>query len=245
MFEAHVLGAGDGFSARQWPASLVLEHRGELLAVDCPGRYRAALRSAAERSGRALRLEAIDHVVLTHLHADHAGGLEEVGFFKHFVQGRTLHVHASPEVCKRFWERLRPSMGTLLRDGELTRCACTDFFTLHPLPWGSPAAIGAFAVTTRRTVHHVPTSALLVRAGGRSLGISSDTAFDPGLLEFLAPSDCILHEAGEGTGHTDPTHLAALPPSVRARMRLFHVPDHLDLRLTGITALGAGEVLRV
>src|SRR5688572_10582686 len=49
----------------------------------------------------------------------------------------------------------------------------------YPLSWTSSIEIGPFKIRARRTIHHVPTSALLVEAAGRKLGWSSDTAFDP------------------------------------------------------------------
>ena len=46
------------------------------------------------------------------------------------------------------------------------------------------------------------TRVLLIEAGGRTFGYSCDTAFDPGLIEFLAPADLILHETNLGPAHT-------------------------------------------
>jgi len=245
MFEVHVLGVGDAFSELLLPASLVLEHDGERLGVDCPDRYRAVLRAACARSGRDLCVENIDRMVITHLHGDHAGGLEGVGFYKHFVESQRLEVFASAEVCDRFWERLRVSMGTVWDGRQHRPTTCEDFFTLHRLAWQEPNDIGPFRLTLRRTVHHLPTSALLVRAGDRTFGYSADTAFDAGLIEFLGEADLIFHEVGEGAAHSAAADLAALPAALRERMRLIHYPDGFDTDTVGITALETGEVLRV
>lgn len=86
--------------------------------------------------------------------------------------------------------------------------------------------------------------ALLVEAAGRTLGYSSDTAFDPELIAFLDPADLIIHETNFGPAHTPYAALAALPAEIRGRMRLIHYPDGFDVAASAITALREGEVLQ-
>jgi ribonuclease BN (tRNA processing enzyme) len=83
----------------------------------------------------------------------------------------------------------------------------------------------------------------LIEAAGRTLGYSSDTAFDPKLISFLEPADLIVHETNLGPAHTPYAALAALPAELRARMRLIHYSDGFDAAASNITALREGEVL--
>ena len=83
-----------------------------------------------------------------------------------------------------------------------------------------------------------------MEAGGRTLGYSADTAFDPGLIDFLSAADLIIHETNLGPAHTPYEQLAALPADLRARMRLIHYPDGFDTSGSAIAALSEGEVLR-
>jgi len=119
-----------------------------------------------------------------------------------------------------------------------------SYFEHVPLSWSEETRTGPFTIRSRRTRHHVPTSALLIEARGRTLGYSSDTAFDPDLITFLAPADLIIHETNLGPAHTPYAALAALPPELRARMRLIHYPDGFDTAASNIIALREGEVLR-
>ena len=119
-----------------------------------------------------------------------------------------------------------------------------DYFEHVPLAWTGDTSIGPFRIRARRTIHHVPTSALLIEAGGRTLGYSSDTAFDPELIAFLAPADLIIHETNLGPAHTPYSALAALPAELRARMRLIHYQDRFDTAASTIAALREGEILR-
>jgi ribonuclease BN (tRNA processing enzyme) len=82
-----------------------------------------------------------------------------------------------------------------------------------------------------------------VEAGGRTLGYSADTAFDPELIAFLEPADLIIHETNFGPAHTPYSALAALPAELRAKMRLIHYADGFDTEASNIVALREGEVL--
>jgi ribonuclease BN (tRNA processing enzyme) len=242
-FEVVVLGVGDSFSERHHSSAVLLSCGGVSLAVDCPDMYRSVLRAAGERCDRLLAVP--DHVLITHVHGDHMNGLEGAAFFKHFAEGKRISLLCSPEVRAVIWEqRLQACMGTLWDGQQMRRLGFDDYFEHVPLPWTEETRLGPFRIRTRRTRHHVPTSALLVEAGGRTLGYSSDTAFDPELIAFLEPADLIIHETNLGPAHTAYSDLAALPAELRARMRLIHYPDFFDTGGSVITPLQEGEVLR-
>jgi len=244
-FEIVVLGVGDTFSEKHHPTSVLLISGGFCLGIDCPDMYRSVLRDASRRSGRPLPFSDVDHVLITHVHGDHMNGLEGVAFYKFFVEHKRLKLVTSPEVRSNIWdERLKASMATLWDGSEFRILGFDSYFEHVPLSWSEPVQVGPFKVTARRTIHHVPTSALLVEAGGRTLGWSSDTAFDPTLIEFLSPADLIIHETNFGPAHTPYASLAALPAELRARMRLIHYSDGFDLGASNIVPLREGEILR-
>lgn len=85
----------------------------------------------------------------------------------------------------------------------------------------------------------------MIDAAGRTLGYSSDTAFDPELITFLEPADLIIHETNLGPAHTPYASLAALPAELRSRMRLIHYMDSFDTEAGVIQSLREGAVLRV
>jgi len=243
-FEVIVLGVGDTFSEKHHCTALLLVCDGFHLAIDCPDMYRAVLRAASAGAGRPLPLAEIDHVLITHVHGDHMNGLEGVAFYKHFAEGKPVQLVTSPEVRAALWDqRLQASMSTLWNGTQLQQMTFESYFQHLPLPWTSQITVGPFRITARRTIHHVPTSALLVEAAGRTLGYSADTAFDPDLIAFLSPADLIIHETNLGPAHTPYPSLAALPADLRARMRLIHYPDMFDTASSCIRALREGEVL--
>ncbi|HVO19563.1 MAG TPA: MBL fold metallo-hydrolase [Anaeromyxobacter sp.] len=224
------LGVGDAFSAIHYSSGLAVEADGRWLLVDCPHPIRKVLREASGQSGVALDVGSFEAVVITHLHADHCAGLEDLAYFSRFSLGRRPRLVAHPAVLSRVWEgRLAAGMESLSDPvGWTSRpMRLEDYFEVTPLDDGRRVEVGAFAIACRPTRHHVFTTALRIRAGGRELGISSDTDHDPALVEWLSRADLFLHETGAGI-HTPYAALAALPAEVRARMRLIHYPDGFE-----------------
>jgi hypothetical protein len=173
-------------------------------------------------------------------------GLEGLAFFKHFVEGKRLRLHTPPEVRAMLWEgRLASPMGQLWDGAAFRAMRFEDYFDHAPLPFDETRAVGPFTIRARRTVHHVPTCAILVEHGGRTLGYSADTAFDPSLIAWLEAADLIIHETNFGPAHTPYHALAALPEPLRRKMRLVHYPDSFDLAASTIAPLREGEVVTV
>ena len=159
------LGVGDAFSELRYSSSLAVEHDGAVLLVDCPHPILKMLREAREATDLPLTVDRVVGVVLTHLHADHSSGLETLAYFVHFVLRRKLPVLAHADVLARLWdghlaagmEQLLPAVGA-----EVVRFGVDDFFTLAPLREDAPAQLGPFSVEARRTIHHIPTTALRI-----------------------------------------------------------------------------------
>jgi ribonuclease BN (tRNA processing enzyme) len=242
------LGVGDAFSALYYSTCLALEADGHWLLVDCPHPIRKILRESGLAAGISLDVEQIGALALTHLHADHSSGVEGLAFFARFLLGRRLPLLAHPEVLAHLWDNhlsggmaaatLEPGTAPVYRRLE-------DFFEVRPLGEEQPVEVGPFSVLCRPTPHSIPTTALRIRAGGRCLGYSADTTFDPALIDWLAAADLIVHETNPGLMHTPYEDLARLPAAVRARMRLIHYPDTFDLAASAIEPLRQGQALLV
>jgi glyoxylase-like metal-dependent hydrolase (beta-lactamase superfamily II) len=242
------LGVGDAFSELRYSSCLaVVENDGAFLLIDCPHPILKILREAREATGLPLTADRLAGVALTHLHADHASGLEGLAYYLHYALGRRLRLAVHPTVRARLWdghlaagmEQLLPRVGA-----DFERHAFEDFFDVVPLDEGAAVDVAGFRVECRHTIHHIPTTALRIAAGGATLGHSADTAFDEGLIAWLAAADLFVHETNHGV-HTPYARLAALPAATRAKMRLTHYPDDFDLAASVIEPLHERRVYTV
>lgn len=241
------LGCGDAFSELWYSACLALESGGERLLIDCPHPIRKILREAGASSGVPLDIEGFSGLVLTHLHADHASGLEGWGFYHYFALKRPAVLLTHPDVAARLWDHhLADTMSRISNapSPPAKTMGLADYFDILPLSEAEPVRIGPFAVACRRTVHPIPTFALRVEAGGRRLGYSCDTAFDPGLIAWLGDADLIVHETNLGS-HTPYERLAGLPEDLRRKMRLIHFTDDFDREGSVIEPLVQGRAYEV
>lgn len=241
------LGVGDAFTARYYSSSVAVEHEGQWLLIDCPHPIRKMMREASEKAGVRLDVGDITALALTHLHADHSSGVEGFGYFCHFAVGHEARLLVHPEVEADLWHRhLHAGMHQLLpkADGTPVPKELHDFFEVTQLDETRAVRIGPFEIECRKTIHHIPTTALRIRAGGKTLGYSADTAFDPSLIQWLSASDLFIHETNFGV-HTPYEKLAALPESTRKKMRLIHYPDEFDVGASVIPALRQGELLHL
>ena len=236
-----VFGVGDAFTAKFWTTCVAVEAQGARLLIDCPHPIRRVLGDGGFDVGD------VDAVVLTHLHADHSSGLEGFGFFSHFVLGRRTRLVAHPEVVGELWGgHLQGGMRQLIDATHHAPHAheLADFFDVTPLSETTATQVGPFSIECRRTIHHIPTFALRIRAGGACLGWSSDTAFDPSLIAWLSEADRFVHETNLGA-HTPYEQLAALPAELRDRMWLTHYPDDFDIDGSTVACLRQGQVYRI
>jgi ribonuclease BN (tRNA processing enzyme) len=245
------LGVGEAFSALHYTTSLAVGTDDAWLLIDCPHPIRKMMREASDAAGIPIDVDRIAATVITHLHADHSSGMEDFGYYSYFVLKRRAPLLIHPAASARLWEgHLAAGMEQIMLrdDGGPTPMHLGDYFDVIPLDEAQPVQFGPFSIECRRTIHAVPTTALRIRAGGRTLAFSADTAFDPTLIDWLAPADLIVHEVTflEHTGmHTPYGKLAQLPEDLRARMRLIHYPDAFDIASSVIEPLRQGRVYPV
>jgi ribonuclease BN (tRNA processing enzyme) len=247
------MGIGEAFTAKHYTTCLTLGVDDQWLLIECPHPVRKMLREGSATAGLTppLDLDRFHAAVITHLHADHACGLEDYGYYMWFKVGRLAKLLMHPHTSARLWDGLLAAGMELFQSkpGEpAVRKKLADFFDLMDLDSSRPVECGPFSIECRRTIHSIPTYALRITAGGRVFGFSADSAYDPGLIDWLSPADLIVHEAtnlDHSEMHTPYLNLASLPANLRSRMRITHLPDDFDADSSVIEPLRQGRLYQV
>lgn len=243
-FEVIPLGNGNFNTSTRFATSLLLLAGGHPILIDCPDPFFRICAEAAEKSGRTIDPGLIDDIVITHLHGDHANGLESLGFWRRFSHERQVRprIYTSHAAHEKLWQKLEPAMGraTLPGESEEQVHQLEDYYDVSSCGFGERFSVAGVEFVTRLTLHSIPCFGFRATFGGRCFGYSCDTAFEQAHIDFLAESDLIFHETGEGF-HTPLESLEALPEEIRRKMHL----THLDDGFTGSDRIATVEVGRV
>ncbi len=219
---AHTVGA-DNFQSNM----MLIADGGRRLLIDCGSDVRWSL------AKQGLSHRDITDIYISHLHADHIGGLEYVGFQTKFdprCERPRLYVEAS--LAAPLWNRsLRGGMGVI--SGAETEL--DTFFDVHiinanqPFQWEGASLDPVPAVHVSSPSATVHSYGLFLERDGHRTFLTTDTQFTPSrLATCYATADLIFHDCETGparTGvHPHYDDLAQLPTAIRAKTWLYGYP---------------------
>ena len=245
------IGTGSAFTKKLYQNNLLVVKGSDHVLIDCGTRTPEAL------SRLGLSVLKIRNYLITHSHADHIGGLEEVMLMNRYV-GKSKPTMIAPATYRRYlWDKSLKG-GAAYNEKIDGRWLCFDDFwnVLDPVPVPdadrelSEVQLGSIKLALFRTMH-IPDSAPSWRSSAPSYGVviddsilfTGDTRFDPGLLAFLEERyelKCIFHDCQffDGGVHTSINELATLPAKMKARMWLMHYGDAVETQAENIHNLG-------
>lgn len=153
---------------------------------------------------RYVRLDELDAIWISHLHADHSADLLTAFYGALFADVRLaapIPLYGPHGIADRLAHFLT---------NTAARSPIESAFDVHELHDGHRARVGALTLTSRSVAHGIPAFALRVDDGDRSLVYSGDTAPCAGLTALAEGCDVLLCEAdsaqrpaeGEPVHHT-------------------------------------------
>lgn len=226
------LGVGSAFAKTLDNTNfLIRPGEGEPFLLDCGHTATRAL----TRLG--VSLDEIDSLLLSHLHADHIGGLEEMGFSGIFMRGRKVRlVHPEP-LAEYLWANcLSGGMGQRLKnsEGHFFDADIATYFDVSMIGRDESVRFGSIEVTPFRTPHIPgrPSWGFFMvdgATGGRVMFTCDSQLSMNNLEKFGARADAIFHDCqldGDGEGiHTGLAELVDLPDAYRSKIILVHYGD--------------------
>ena len=148
-------------------------------------------------------LSRLDAVLLTHAHADHVFGLDDLRRFN-ATMDTALDLHAEPEVI----EQLRKMFGYIFEPHNNVNASFIAQLIAHPQSPGNPFDLHGATWTPLRLMHgRLPILGYRVDHGGRSIAYCTDVSIiPPETYPLLEDLDVLVLDALRPRHH--PTHLS-------------------------------------
>jgi ribonuclease BN (tRNA processing enzyme) len=173
-----------------------------------------------------VNLDEIDAIFITHLHGDHCGGVEFLGFKTLFYQNSKKKLISTKEILKKGWKNMWS--GTMqftnkgikqLNDYFYVEHLKKDYFIFDDIK---------FILKSNKHIYtknyQLPSYGLIFKNKKR-VYISGDTIFQEDFLNSLTEYDYIFHEVvfkKRSDVHTTFKHLKTLKKDIRKKIWLYH-----------------------
>ena len=180
--ELRVLGTGRPYnSERHKGNTCFILDCGRRLLIDTPSEW-----STYDSAGIAPA--TIDGVVLTHLHWDHAGGLDAFLMYKKFnpsEKGKPT-LYTTKEIYDGLLDITKHTIcRTVDSQFKPRHIGLHEYVDFKELKSGHPFEEGGLKIEARSNLHSVPAIGLKISDGNRTFAYSGDTNYDPELIARL------------------------------------------------------------
>ena len=222
------LGTGAAFTpiTENFQSNMIIKSdNGKHLLIDCGSDARHSLAAVG------LTHRDIDSVYISHLHADHAGGLEWLAFTNRFDKPpRKPQLYIHPSLVHRLWDNVL-SGGLQSIEGERP-ASLTDFYELMPIVddvfiWEDIKFQLVKTVHVCNGAKLAPSFGLFFTTAKRKVFITTDTQFEAEQYKiYFDKADLIFHDCDTGKNkspvHAHFSELAGLTDEIKAKMWLYH-----------------------
>lgn len=218
-----MLGTGGAFAKQYFNNNALLSVEDFTMLIDCGITAPMSLHQIGKTP------DEIDAILITHIHGDHVGGLEEFAFRMKFQYGRKPDLYISEKLVQPLWENTLK--GGLTQEGI---SSLEDAFEVHTLKEGIPYPLSPNLTVELIQTPHIPGKDSYSLYINQAIFYSADMTFQPELLmKLVRERGCrtILHEVqfiSPGAVHTTLDELRSLPEDIQQMMYLMHYADDME-----------------
>jgi ribonuclease BN (tRNA processing enzyme) len=262
------LGVGSAFAKRNFQSNVLIEawEKGpdrqaapdDILLVDYGYAGPLALHQLMQRPGfeylnsdGSINYHAIKRVFITHQHADHIGGLEEMALVNAYLHGNSgqrrpfkPQLISSVSILVNLWDTsLKGGLGAMAGRYAMLQ----DYFFILAIKPGEPDK-SCFSILKRYRFHLFPTDHIQIERkydwpsyglfiedvpNGEFVFFSGDTRFDyPAYAQMMQRAKICFHEV-QLFDQPNPVHaliseVRTLPEAIRKKTWLYHYGDDWD-----------------
>lgn len=174
----------------------------------------------------------IDAVYISHLHADHVGGLEWLSFSKVFVDHKKPELYISSDQQDKLWNNVLSGGMSSLENVESTLSTWFDVQSISDLrfTWETYPFRLIKIPHSISNQKYLPAYGLLIKGDSKTIFLSTDTRFCPELLESVYnEADLIFHDCETSTlssgQHARYSDLKTLDAKIKNKMWLYDYND--------------------
>lgn len=214
-------------SKNKFQSNMLLETKtGHKFLLDCGTDIRHALQE------QGYNYTDVEAVYISHLHADHVGGLEWLAFSKFFLEKTKQSLYISPDQIQRLWQNVLSGGMSSLEDEEAT---LETFFEVgliqnNRFTWQNHVFELIKTYHTMNNHKILPSYGLLIQGDTKLVFITTDTRLHREYLEpFYEKADLIfndcettIHKSGQHAHYED---LKTLDSKIKNKMWLYHYSD--------------------
>jgi len=255
--ELYFLGVGSAFTKRQYQTNLLIIKGNDHILIDCGTKCSQAL----YKLGKSIT--DIENFLITHSHADHIGGLEEVALMGRYMTQKKPSIIISETYQHILWDMSLRGGCAFNEEEAGDMLSFIDFWDIIRPQWlhDNPretyqATCGSLNIKLMRT-KHIPDSSNDWQSSFWSCGIivddkilfTSDTRFDRDLIldyDKMHNFEAIFHDCQFFTGgvHASLDELNELPPEIKKKTYLTHYGDNWEDNLDKVKEYGFADLAK-
>lgn len=219
------LGSGSAFvnHKENYQSNILIQHNDHNMLYDCGTSINDALHNMK------MQASDIDSIYISHLHADHAGGVEFMAFKTYFSPDKKPELIAHKDILEEGWNHTWSGGLKSLQGEEAT---LDTYFDVTAHTNVSNFKFQGITFKPLQTPHiisgdkQVPSFGLGINYKDQAVFITGDTQFSKDLFNYYEESDLIFQDCEfadyPGGVHAQFHQLKTLPDEIKKKMWLYH-----------------------